>query len=473
MTSTSRQNQPSTMSSSPNTPFIFGAIALLIFAVLGVWGGLPPEDEIPSFVIGIIVFIVLTLGLCVGVWHLLVRPLPQGHATIHEPMFSVSQRRWVAVLLGLSAISLTIGSLWDEIWHRTYGIPFGEDLFWRPHLLMYFAFLIVIGLGAMGWVLIIRRKQGSLQQRFRMDPIVGIVTLLGTFLAYSVPADPIWHMIYGEDISAWSIPHIILGFAFTTIAILTALIYLANLPKRDWSGIWKFNLNDVVLLVILSFALTPLLLLFTSEWDSISENQLASGRDLVLTRPDWLLPAFLVFCSSFVAVIANHSLRRVGAGTIAVTLSFLTRVLLIGAFNDDSITANMWLLSIPPAIGIDLCNGYFVLQRSTVPSWTFVAVFSMVSMALIGYPLMNQILLYPQVTGTSLLGMLLFPLIGAGIAVWMARIVGEYAGTANKLTQDETVSVSSSRALLLAPSVLILAMLLIAWFVATATPPIV
>ena len=472
MTTTPMQKQPSAMSSS-NTPFIFGAIALLIFAVLGVWGGLPPQEEIPGFIIGIIVFIVLTLGLCVGVWHLLVRPLPQGHATIHEPMLSVSQRRWVAVLLGLSAISLTIGSLWDEIWHRSYGIPFGEDLFWRPHLLMYFAFLIVIGLGAMGWILIIKRKQGSLQQRFRMDPIVGIVTLLGTFLAYSVPADPIWHMIYGEDISAWSIPHIILGFAFTTIAILTALIYLSNLPKRDWAGIWKFDLNDVVLLVIISFALTPLLLLFTSEWDILNPARLNNPNDIVLTRPDWLLPAFLVFCSSFVAVFANHSLRRVGAGTIAVTLSFLTRVLLIGAFNDDSITANMWLLSIPPAIGIDLCYGYFVLRRNTIPAWTVVAVSAMVSTALIGYPLMNQILFYPQVTGASLPGMLIFPLIGAGIAVWMAGIVGDYAGIANKVTQDETESVSSARALLLAPSVLIVAMLFIAWFVATATPPIV
>ena len=49
-------------------------------------------------------------------------------------------REILALILASGGIAIFIAGVWDEIWHRGYGIPFGEDLFWRPHLLMYFGF---------------------------------------------------------------------------------------------------------------------------------------------------------------------------------------------------------------------------------------------------------------------------------------------------------------------------------------------
>jgi len=40
---------------------------------------------------------------------------------------------------------------------------------------------------------------------------VGGLALMGFLLVYALPADPIWHSIYGDDLSAFSIPHVVLA----------------------------------------------------------------------------------------------------------------------------------------------------------------------------------------------------------------------------------------------------------------------
>jgi hypothetical protein len=86
-------------------------------------------------------------------WHLLFRPLPTGQ-TVREQPIQASYRQALALLLGVGGYGITVGGFWDEIWHRQYGIPFGEDFFWRPHLLMYFGIGVTIVLAFAGLYII-------------------------------------------------------------------------------------------------------------------------------------------------------------------------------------------------------------------------------------------------------------------------------------------------------------------------------
>ena len=40
-------------------------------------------------------------------------------------------RAVLALILASGGIGIAVGAVWDELWHRRYGLPFGEDLFWR------------------------------------------------------------------------------------------------------------------------------------------------------------------------------------------------------------------------------------------------------------------------------------------------------------------------------------------------------
>jgi hypothetical protein len=459
-----------TQPNNRNDAAILAGIFLLIFVILGVWGGLPPQEEVPFFVLGIVMLVIMTMVSGFAAWHLLLRPLPAGQKAVEVPLLTPAQRQWVAILFGISAISLTIAAMWDEIWHRMYGIPFGEDLFWRPHLMMYFGFLMIVGMGLIGWYLILFRGKGSLQQRFRADPIVGIVVLMGTFLMYSLPADPLWHTIYGEDISAWSLPHIVLNYTFTAIAILMATVQLSIMPKREWKSILSGNGQDAVLVIICSFVLTPSLLLLTSEWDMISPERLANANDIVFMRPDWMLPAFLVFCGSFTTVLTNHITQRYGAGILAVITAYLTRALLIGFFGETSIGANNWLLCIPPAIGIDVCYAIWMQRKQQPPSYLLSAAAAVLGMTLIGYPLMNRVILFPHATLTNLPIWLIMTYIAAAMSIWLAATMGNYIAGANKQFATESTSTQSLR--WVTPVVFSVVIVFLAWFIVSATPPV-
>lgn len=464
--------QNATQQHNRNDAMILAGIFLLIFVVLGVWGGLPPQEEIPFFILGIILLIIVTMASGFAAWHFLLRPLPEGLKQVDEPLISPAQRQWIAILFGVSAIGLTIGAIWDEVWHRIYGIPFGDDFFWRPHQMMYFGFLVVIGMGLFGWYLILFRAKGTLQQRFRADPIVGISVLIGTFLMYSLPVDPLWHGIYGADISAWSLPHIVLTYTFAAIAIMMATVQLSIMPKRSWASILRIEGRDVVLIIICSFVLTPTLLLLTSEWDMITPDRIANPNDMVMMRPDWMLPAFLVFCASFTAVLTNHIVQRYGAGTLAVIVSFLTRSLMLSYFSDDGISANNWLLCIPVALAIDICYAIWMRRKQQPPSYLITAAAAVMGMTLIGYPLMNRLLLFPNASLSNLPIWLVTTYVAGAMAVWLASTMGNYIASANKHPQLTANDQSMLRLRWASPVIFSAVIAFLVWFVISAAPPV-
>ena len=154
--------------------WIFGIVLAVLLSVMTVLGGTPEQDRMLIFVVGTILTIggMLVIG-AVG-WHLLVRPLPEGYKSITQALVSDRTRYLMGLLMVLGSLNIMIAASWDEVWHSKYGIPFGEDFFWRPHQMMYFGFIVTIGVAAFGLWRIMTQGNGTLQQRFRMDTTLGL-----------------------------------------------------------------------------------------------------------------------------------------------------------------------------------------------------------------------------------------------------------------------------------------------------------
>jgi len=443
---------------------VIAAVILAIFVGLVYWAGLPPASAMPLFVTGVAVLIGCTFAFGGVVWHLMARPLPSGHAVPSVAGLSVAQRRLLAVLVGISGINIVVGAFWDEVWHRQYGIPFGEDLFWRPHLMLYFGFLLVMGLAGAGLFMLVKQGRGSWQQRFRAQPVVGLLVLVGGFLANALPADPLWHLIYGEDISAWSLPHVILFLSFLCIIILAAAIQLSTLSEKKWSGLQRLSREEPFLFLVLSFVLLAGLQLLTTEWDT--------GTPFVMgQRPEWLLIALIGSTASFSGVLALRAMRRVGTATAIGLIALTIRMGLIAAFGYGSISANAWIISLPVLVGLDVAYALRLRLGRGAPPWMGAGTFGALGMAAGGLPLINRLFTQPHVTLANLLPMILAAQIACLLGAWAGQSAGDYLATANKQTEPYRPA-AENRAARLIPVVSLAGVLLfIVFFVFTASPP--
>lgn len=181
------------------------------------------------------------------VWYLFLSPLPESisvPATNEQRMRL--QRGLVSLFLLSQGLSL-FGAVWDAAWHQRFGL-IREDFWWPPHIMMYTAF----GLGALiagagiGFLL---RLPGSIRSRFRAEPLVGLLALFSLYQFASGPVDEIWHRIYGKDIAALSVPHVLLALAGSLVALAAfALAHSLteskpNHPLRWLSlGVMTYNL---------------------------------------------------------------------------------------------------------------------------------------------------------------------------------------------------------------------------------------
>lgn len=244
---------------------IMGAI-IVIFIVLTLLAGLPPADSMGSFIFGIGVLIAVTTLIGAAAWHLLLRPLPAGVTVTPQTLISPLAKSIIALLLTLGTLSIGIAGVWDEIWHSKYGIPFGEDFFWRPHLLLYFSFLTLIILGGWSWWTLMNRGKGTLQQRFRATPLLGVSFFAGAFTIYAVSADPIWHKLYGSDIAPWSVPHLLILTMILVMGLLATAYHKSLMPAREWRMGINFAWRDVLIVLVWVGALVDYMLIFTIQW---------------------------------------------------------------------------------------------------------------------------------------------------------------------------------------------------------------
>lgn len=352
----------------------------IIFVAFSVWGGIPSETNVALFWLQAGLFFLVICAFVLALWHLLIRPLaPNLREPRLEPL-SFHARETIALILASGGFSISIGAVWDELWHRSYGIPFGEDLFWRPHLLMYFGFAMAIVTGSWALLYLNRNLRGNFQQRFRSNSLVGLLILNAAFLLYALPADPLWHWIFGEDITAWSVPHLILLASFVLTQFLALVFHVSASWRTEWRSIFKLRLGDGLSLLILACILLLWLQLMLIDWDAT----LAGIRLewLGLYRPEWLLAANLLACATVTGVVATRLLRCAGAATAAGVLALALRYGLIQLFEAEMLQHVAWVAALLPLIAIDIWSYYCSAIRKRSPDWRGTAVFVIAAMAL-------------------------------------------------------------------------------------------
>jgi hypothetical protein len=455
-------SQARSQSTLPIRTLALLAVGIILCINFVIWGGVPHGEMVTPFWIGVGVLIAICIGFGLLTWHLLFRPLPAGHRLPAATAAPASIRQLIAMLLGIAAIYLVVGGFWDEIWHRQYGLPFGEDFFWRPHIMMYFCFGAVVLLGMYSLYQLMKGGQGTFQQRFRANPILGLVVLTAAFLFFALPVDPIWHSIYGEDISAWSIPHLLLFFAFAGVMLLAMALQLSTLPLRPWRGPWRLGPGDLVPLLMNAAIVLTMGQLMMTEWDNTN-----SLTPLMRSRPEWLLPAVIVGLVAVSGALINHALRCAGAATTTVLMALGTRLLLMRLFETDIMSANAWLLMLAPALALDLWHGLRTGENGSATLWLGSGLACALGTLVVAYPLGQ--LLYPVFRIQNLPVMVVVVvLIGIG-AAWLGTRLGEYLSTANKFVDPAPVGLSTQ---VISLGGLLASLALIVVLVVTAAPPL-
>jgi len=430
-------------------PLVLGVAAFAFLIAFSFWAGVPSGERALSFWIGVELLTILILAFSWIAWQLLFRPLPASQTIQQQPIKAI-YRQTLSLLLSVGGFAFIVGAFWDELWHRQYGTPFGEDFFWRPHLLLYFSITVAAALGFAGLLIIVRWGQGTFQQRFRANPVIGLLILVGGFLVCVLPADPIWHAIYGSDLSAWSIPHLLLVVSFVSILLLAIAIYMTTQPLREWGAPRQLKLSDLQPLLLFAATLLSWNQFFTTEWDG--------GARFVLARPEWLLPVVIVSGAAFIGVMANHTLRVFGASTLSGVLALALRFALIRLFHTQAVMQiHPWVLMLPALVFIDMWCAY------RPGAWIGAGGAAAVGMGVVLLTIFHQF--YPLYPITNLPLAFCMLLVGGLGMSWLGAAIGDYFAAGNK------DAAASSRLPLASLGVAGATVAFIIFFVTTATPP--
>src|SRR5690606_14232540 len=245
---------------------IAAIVGIALFVAFTFWAGVPSDERATAFWTQIVILFLFLCFFIFITWHLMIRPLPAKHKEPEAVAMSSGLRQFLALLMAGGGLSLVVGPFWDELWHRTYGIPFGEDFFWRPHLLIYFGFGVGVFTGFWALIYLLTKYKGTFRQRFRTNTLVGLTVLSAAFFMYAVPADPIWHIIYGRDLSSWSVPHILLLITIAMLMLLATAIHLSGVPTGQWRTIFKFKFSHILPLLMFASITMPWLQILVIDW---------------------------------------------------------------------------------------------------------------------------------------------------------------------------------------------------------------
>lgn len=452
---------------------MIGLIFGITLTAMAQWAGTPTESA-NAFYIGILLLVIAVLTAGFIAWHLMIRPLPEGHKQPVVQPVSASLQRVVTITFSISMMCFVVGGFWDEVWHRSYGIPFGEDFFWRPHLLMYFGFSIVALLGFYGLYRINKLTKGTYQQRFRAHPVLAMLVFTCMFLVVFLPTDPIWHTIYGEDLTAWSLPHILVLVLTWLVVFVAVTVLLAGRNTITWRGINQLRGVDLLPIILYALLLMAGMIVITTDWDN---DRMGFLNQL---RPDWLLPVVVTSYAAFVGLVANRSLRMVGAASLVALLTLALRLSLIELFNaPDGVTAKAIIITLPVFFAVDIADGFMYYVRKRQPVWWLSALAAPLGFLVCTLPFLSQ--LYPSMDQLSIPITIVACALAGLVFGWAGSQIGNTIidsrptlQQAEAETQQTGGRLSLKRIPLAIANFGAIAMMavFIAYFYITATPPI-
>lgn len=457
---------------------VIAVLVVALFLLLAYWGGFPEHVSVGTLAFGLIFLIGVVLFFGFLVYYFYIAPLSEKEQNSLATSSSSPQIRYVVATGAIIAATfITIGLFWDELWHRLYGVgAVVNDFFWRPHILLYAGMGInaIFALG--GMFLIMQRGKGTLRQRFRAEPLVGLLTLAAGFQIVTAPLDPMWHQIFGLDITAWSLPHLLLGTGLLAVMLVGSSIQFSLVERRPWRFWGHVSLNEVLALILITLAATVLFQFGTTEWESIGPT--IDPNYSFFLRPEWLYPVVLISMSLFIGMIALHLTRRVGSATLVFALALLLRLLLLAVFNGDTahMTYKTNVLSLIPLLALDLYYAYR-LRAGSIDQPSTPLIGSLVlalTTFVVTLPLIGQTLYYPRLYPTVVLGMVVFGLLMAVAAGWAGSHVGAWLRNLGGSTAEQPAAATTEtvRIFWVGAGALIAVLAFMVIFISTATPPV-
>jgi hypothetical protein len=442
-------------------PLIGIVVALLS---LSIWGGV--VEMSPQLLLGFAISGGLIIAFGIMAWWLLLSPLPALKAA--PARLAPATRQLLVLLVAGSGVLLMLGLTWDEAWHRIYGVPLGEDFFWRPHILMYISFGLM-ALFAFGGLYVINRNPGTLRHKFRAEPLLGLLVLMSGFTLLSLPVDPLWHQIYGVDLTAWSLPHLVMFGAAATTVILGAAIQASVIPKTGWRV--GFGLREGIAAFILSQAVLMTLVLLVVEWDG-THTEMMQMSEIFYARPQWLFPALIVGGTAFFGLLTQRLFQRVGLATFVGILTIIARWITIEIVGgaDVGMTIRPQLIGLIPLVILDLVM-FVRMKQADHPRTHWTAIGTSVLLGMVAtIAIIGQWYVVPEMTPDFLLQTVIF---GIPLALLLAAYGAQVGGALQHMGGNEGMQVAEARPVLLRGAVGVAIMIVfMAVFLITATPPV-
>lgn len=444
------------------------SLAISFFAVLALmvrWGGIPDVGE-SKFWLGVAILgstLAVFGGLC---WWLFFSPLP---AAAKNHSAQLSEGSYVTLLAALFAGLLTIiGVFWDETWHRIYG--FAEvlnDFLWAPHKLLYLSLGVLTVVAGMSLYQAIRADRSDVRVGFRSHPYIGMFGLVAAYLMFSLPSDQAWHLIYGLDITAWSLPHILLLTSFGFVMIMLSAVFLSG--ERSSS----LSLNNVLGGIAMGIGGVMLLVLVT-DYDSAAPPVTQVSAKVVQTlaeRPQWTYPVTVVTLGVLIATIGVRLSRRFGVVTIAALTIIVFRSVVVTFFNaSKEMGVVSHILIVIPMLIIDAWQLLW-RKKDEEPSTRFRIVgvlVACVAFLIVGIPVINGWLATYHINSEAVPGAIL---VGAILSVWGNAIGELFGGWLASLNAGRLPTVSPTRLVrqIAVSTVVAVVIFLVVFF--TAQPP--
>lgn len=394
---------------------VFSGILTLLIC-LSKWGGTVRPG--PLFVMGVVLLASLILAFgALMIW------LYKDRQPVASSPQSVKVRQVISVLALGSTASFILGGNWDELWHRRYG-GFGQDFLWPPHMLIY-AGLLLFAVFAGGGLWFTLRRSGTVRERFQAEPHIGLLSLVCTFLVVSLPSDELWHRIYGRDITAWSLPHIILASGVVFIALVASSLARSLSHDRNWQSITTASIPEWLALFLIATATIMLVQLGTTEWEDIKyipSQAEGAFAQAFWQRPMWLYPVVVVSIALFSSMFALNTLHRFGAATVIAIVVIGWRFTMLSILGAESQQLGLgyvsYLLLLPPAVTLDV---WYWRNRQRLDDRNVLLIGSVlagITFLIVALPVIDRALIYPFITTHTVPSMVLIGLIMAMIAAW-------------------------------------------------------
>jgi hypothetical protein len=464
-TSSMPQQPPASRARWQTLAVVLGVFVVLVNLVR--WGGVANGG--PLFVLGVAAQFAVMAGFAFSLWYLLLSPLK----TRVEPQVNPAMRVLFGTLAVGAGLAFSVGTLWDEVWHRLVG-GFGNDFLWPPHLLLYgsmatMAFFAVFGIGRL-----VLTGKGDLRARFRREPLVGTLALVCSYVVVNAPVDELWHRIYGVDITAWSLPHLSLfnGLAITLLVAIPLLLTLV--PRTAWRGLEGLRWQEVLAVVMGGCALSLFSQLGTSEWENLSPSVLSSPTYVAfVARPEWLYPVVLTSIAAFIGCTVAFAVRRVGIATLVGVTCVLIRAVGIYPFGGAGVHMGFFsqLMFLPLLV---LLDAYFALRvrRNLEPTWSWLPMLAVCGAYLaVLIPAVASFMVYPRVNMETLPGMVLWGLVMGLASTWAGMAFGGWLGRLGREVEAVSSPVVERRAWQVAAATLGVTLALVTFAAVTARLP--